>query len=223
MRRILTVPFCLLCAGIGVALAPGAAVADEPACAGWDVEYSLAANLELKDTPMGEGDGVYKIGPGQTVLRFEDRGGKPGGAVKMLSYSMREHFRIVSKTLFWTTTVTTDTRTTTTPENGGVSEGALAERTLRWSKPLHDYRTDGSLTCDGSLCGKFGAPPSGTSELHIGPNQVDFSPFVFAADMKTFTMARTFVTKTDMPKQTAYLALAGREMKRTCVPAKPAK
>ena len=33
-----------------------------------------------------------------------------------VEYAMREHFVIKSKTLFWTTTVTTDTKTRVTPE-----------------------------------------------------------------------------------------------------------
>ena len=220
MKRVISSAIVL---GVGIALAPAPASPAETApCDAWDVDYILAANLKLEDTPMGEGDGVYKIGPGRVTLRFEDRGGQPGGKVKMLAYAMKEHFQIVSKTLFWTTSVTTDTNTGVTSDRCSVvAEGVLADHQLRWNKPLHGYRTDGTLTCDGSLCGKFGAPPAGTSALHIPPHDVAFAPFVYGADMKTFTMPFTFVSKSDMPKQTGSLALAARETKRACVVAKP--
>jgi hypothetical protein len=189
-------------------------------CTAWDVDYVLAAKLQLTDTPLGQGDGSYDIGPGSVKLRFDDRDGSPGGAVRMLSYNMKEFFVIKSKALFWTTTVTTDTQTRATPASCGyAAEGALADSKIKWSTKVNGYRTDGTLTCEGSLCGKFGAPPPGKSELHIGPNQVAFNPFVFTPDMKTLTMARTWVSKTDSPKQTAYIALSGRETRRTCVQA----
>lgn len=207
---------------LALALAPSGARADPAPCEAFEIEYTLAANLRLEDTPMGEGDGVYKIGPGSVTLRFENREGQPGGSVKMLSYAMREYFEVVSKKLFFKTTVLTDTRTAATPDKCAIaSEGVLTDRTLRWVKVVRGYRTDGTLTCTGSMCGKLGAPPPGTSELHIGPGPVVFSPFVFSADMQTFTMASTYVAKTTMPKQTAYVSLAGRETKRSCVQPKP--
>jgi hypothetical protein len=133
---------------------------------------------------------------------------------------MKEHFKISSKALFWTTTVVTDTHTQATPEGcDGIARGRMGRTTLEWSTPIAGYRTDGTLTCDGSLCGKFGAPPPGTSALHIAPHPVPFHAFEFGRDFKTFTMPSTFVAKTDMPKQTAYLTLAGREVRRTCLSA----
>jgi hypothetical protein len=199
----------------------GASEPTEP-CETWDSEYTLAANLTLKETPMGEGDGTYAIGPGKAVLRFTKVGERT--SVSMLAYSMREQFVIKSKTLLWTTTVTTDTKTAATPDAcGALAEGALTEHAIRWSTPVSGYHTDGTLTCQGSMCGKFGAPPPGTMELHIRPHPVQFNPFQLSADGKTFTMASTFVSKTEMPKQTGYVALSGREVRRTCVSAKVCK
>ena len=85
------------------------------------------------------------------------------------------------------------------------------------SRALASVRTDGTLFCDGSFCGKLGARPPGRSVFAIPPHPVAFKSFQFSADMTTFTMASTFVSKTDMPKQTAHLAIAGRELRRTCV------
>ncbi len=220
-RRVVSVVAPL--AVLGLVVAPSGAGAQEtaPSCQ-WEIEYTLSANLKLTDTPMGEGDGIYRIGPGKVVLRYEDRGGQPAGDVKMIQYTMREYFTIKSRTLFWTTTVITDTNTAATPNTCSIAaEGALSGRTINWRTPVRGYHTDGTLTCEGSLCGKFGAPPPGQMQLHIGPNPVWFKPFVFAPDMKTFTMATTHVSKTDMPKQSGEVALAGREMRRACVPIAP--
>jgi hypothetical protein len=207
---------------VALAIAPmGAAQTTSAQSCAWEIEYNVAAKLKLTDTPMGEGNGIYTIGPGKVVLRYEDKGGQPGGDVKMLQYAMREYFTIKSKTLVWTTTVITDTNTVATPNAcSSAAEGALDGRTVRWRTPVRGYRTDGTLTCNGSLCGKFGAPPPGKMTLHIGPGPVQFSPFVFSPDMKTFTMVTTHVTKSDMPKQSGEVALAGREARRACVPVK---
>ena len=192
--------------------------ADPTPCEAWEVEYALAAQLRLADTPLGQGDGVYSIGPGSVVLRYEDRDGQPGGRVAMRAYAMREHFTVVSKTFVFTTRVETDTKTHDTPDPRGIAaEGRLDGTTLSWATPVRGYRTDGTLICDGSMCGKLGAPPPGRSELHIGPGPVSFRSFELARDRKTFSMAETFVAHTDVPRQSAYLRLAGREVTRTCV------
>ena len=205
-------------------VAPNVDADEPPAPCAWQIEYALNASLALSDTPMGEGDGSYRIGPGTVVLRYEDKNGEPAGNVQMLSYAMREHFTIKSKTLFWTTTVLTDTSTAATPDACAVVAAGTfdsASRTVRWRTPVRGYHTDGTLTCKGSLCGKFNAPPPGQMALHIGPSAVSFSPFVFSADRKTFAMASTHVAKTSMPKQSSAVTLAGREVRRACVPVAP--
>ena len=211
--------FVVLASVTILVVAPNDAIAQSPPCE-WEVEYTLAANLKLSETPMGQGDGIYPIGPGKVVLRYENKGGAPGGNVKMRQYMMREYFTVKSKTLFWSTSVITDTNTAATPNACSVAaEGTLdGARTIRWSTMISGYHTDGTLTCEGSMCGKFGAPPPGQSPLHIGPGPVVFSPFVFSTDMQTFTMATTHVAKTDMPKQSGEIALSGREVSRVCVP-----
>jgi hypothetical protein len=198
-------------------LASTASAQPSTPCAAWDVEYALSASLKLAETPMGKGDGTYPVGPGRVVLRFEDQGGQPGGRATLVSYSLHQHFTIKAKAVFWTTTVVTDAQSRAADRGGSAAEGTLSRTTLAWNGPVRGYRTDGSVTCDGSLCGKFGTPRSGESELHIGPNAVQFGSFEFARDMKTFRMPYVFVSKTDDPKQTSRLALTGREVRRTCV------
>jgi hypothetical protein len=216
-----------LAAGLALALGPRPAIADAPppvpapSCDAWEINYALSGNLELSDTPLGQGDGIYPVGPGTAVLRFEDHGGQPGGHAKLLSYSMKQAITVVASALFFKATVLSDTITRALPDACGVNaEGLLTGTSLGWNGPARAFRSDGTLNCDGSLCGKFGAPPAGQSPLHLGPNPVQFQPFQFTADLKTFTMPSTFVSKTDDPKQTAHLALSGRETKRACVQVK---
>ncbi len=56
----------------------------EGACAD-EVEYEVTADMKITDTPLGEGNGVFAVGPGRVVLRFE------GADVKMTTYAMHAH------------------------------------------------------------------------------------------------------------------------------------
>jgi hypothetical protein len=189
-----------------------------PACGTWDVEYTLAANVQLSDTTMGAGDGVFAIGPGRIVLRVEAQGGQLAGHAKMLVYEMKDLFTIVAKALFWGTKVTNDTHTVATPDAAGIiASGTLTGRTLKWDTVVSGMHSDGTVTCEGSLCGKFGAPPEGQSPVHTTPRAVTFNNFEFDADKKTFTMGLSVVSRFESPRQTSRIAIAGREVKRTCV------
>lgn len=198
------------------ALVSSTVVGADPPCQATEVEYVLAANLQLSDTPLGQADGVYPIGPGKMVLRIEGRD------VKMLSYTMRELFTVQARTMFWTTTVTTDAWSKATPDACSVAaEGTFDGKRIHWRTPVREYRTDGTLTCSGAFCGQFGAPPPGQSPLHVGPAPQAFSDFFFSADAKTFTMPNTPGQKTEMPKQSSSVAVSGREVRRACVQVTP--
>lgn len=216
-------PVCFVAAAaIGIVVSRAEPAASEEACDAWDVEYTTAGTLGIRDTRMGAGDGDHAVGPGSLTLRFESPLGPGPGPVKMVGYSMREFFTVEAKALFWNTKVVTDTTTTAAGDACGVvAEGTLAKTRLGWSTKVRGYKTDGWLTCDGSMCGKFGAPPQGKNEYHAPPGEVSFASFEMAPDLKTFTMTASMVSKSDSPKQTTYLTLAGREGKRTCAHAKP--
>jgi hypothetical protein len=195
------------------------ASADGPACSAWEVEYSLNGNMRLADTVMGAADGVYPVGPGRAVVRFEDHAGQPGGHARLVSYAIHEHVAITSKALFMNATVVTETNSHANPDGSGLlADGALSDHTLAWTGPMRAYQTDGTTTCDGSLCGKFGAPPQGVSPVHLGPRTVQPAPFQFGPDMRTFSMAYVQTAHSDSPKQTTYESVSGREMRRTCIP-----
>jgi hypothetical protein len=203
---------------VSLAAAGDARAGQAPPCDAVEVSYALSANLQLTGTTMGQGDGTHRIGPGSTVLRYHVENGAVTGPVQMLAYDMQERFRIDSKLLFWNTHVTTDAKTTVTADPCGVvAEGVLSGDTIEWTSEVR-AQTDGTLTCVGSLCGKLGAPAPGTSPLHVANHESRLRPWTFAPDKKTFTMPRTWLSHSESPKQTSFVALAGREMRRTCAP-----
>src|SRR5262245_47890384 len=103
----------------------------ESACDVLEVEYTLSPSLELSDTPKGQGNGVYAIGPGKAVVRFDERDNVPTGPAKMVAYETTERFGIESRTLFWKTRVTTDARTVVGKDACGVvATGQISGLTL---------------------------------------------------------------------------------------------
>jgi hypothetical protein len=191
-------------------------------CTAWQVEYATTSSVMLSDTTMGAGDGVYPNGPGKVVLQFEDKGGQPGGRAILLEYQVHDTFVLDTHVLAWETRVVTDMLTRIAPgAKGFAAEGALEGRSIRWIGPWNGMHSDGNVTCTGSFCGKFGAPPEGRSEMHVPMHQVTFKPFEFAPDMKTFTMAYSVVYSQSHPSQTTRIAIAGREVKRTCIAPPP--
>jgi hypothetical protein len=207
-------------AALALAVPPtGARADDPPSCSAWDVEYGLSANLKITDTTMGAGDGVFPVGPGRAVVRFDSVNGGPGGHARLTSYAMHERVTITSKAAFWSATVTTETNSKAA--DGTAAEGTLQGSTLSWSGPMRGYATDGKMSCGGSLCGKFGAPPPGDSTVHMPARSIPLAPFQYGKDMKTFAMSFVQVSQSDgssSPKQTSFEAVSGREVKRTCVP-----
>jgi hypothetical protein len=224
-KRVTWVAVAALVSAVMISAGASTGNAAPSNCDATDMEYAVAANLQVKGTLMGAGDGEYRIGPGRIVLRFDHDPGllsQSPISVRMLAYDMSEKFQLVSKIVFFTTKVLTDIRSHATPDDRSVvAEGVLTGRTLRWTNVVGSFRSDGTLICEGFFCGKFGAAPAGTSPFHMGPSKMSFSPFEFSADMKTFSMPSTLDSKTADPQQESYVALAGREVRRACVDPRP--
>ncbi len=196
-----------------------AAVEPQPTCDAWRVEYALAANLKLTNTPHGAGNGTYTVGPGRAVILFEEHQGEPHRHAELLGYSMQEQFTMKPSSIFGSATIIADL-TTETAEGCGVAFGVVSGNELSWTSPIHGYRSDGTIHCEGGLCGKFEAPPPGESGFSLPPQDVQFGPFTFGPDGSTVhDGSSTFVEKSELPKQTAYIALSGREVRRVCVQA----
>ncbi len=196
---------------------PTEALAEDSPCDRYETEYALAANFKLADTFLGAGDGVFPTGPGKVVLRW-NRAVPDRVSVEMVSYELRQPFTMSTSALVWSAKLFSDTTARGTPDGRGIiATGTLQGRSSRWEGPLNGYRVDGTVRCEGSLCGRFGAPAPGTSDVHIPPSAVSFQPFALSPDGKTFTMAYVVVSRADSPKQTTLISLAGREVRRSCL------
>jgi hypothetical protein len=205
------------CAAVALSTAEPAAAADESACSVHDVEYSVVANIVVRDTPFGAADGVYSLGSGRLKLRLEEPAGD--GPVRMMSYDVVNHLTVEAKVAMLSTKVVTESRTAAARNAcEGTAQGVLHDGVLTWTTNVAGYHSDGTMECSGSMCGKFGSPPKGTSPLHE-VRIIRFKPFTFSPDRATFTMPYTLASKSDSPKQTTYLSLSGRRVKESCVTA----
>jgi hypothetical protein len=183
------------------------------------VDYALGGTLRLADSPLGQGDGAYKVGPGPAVVRYAD------GRATLLSYSLHETFTVNASAFFTTMTIATASTTRATPDAcGRVAEGVVKGSNVVWTSAVRGVHTEGTVTCTGKYCGSFGAPRPGPSPLKLDAADTRFRPYELSKDGKSFTMPFTLASKTESPKATSFIALTGREVKRTCVqPPKPCK
>jgi hypothetical protein len=181
--------------------------------------YQINGTLRISDTAMGAGDGAFPVGPGTLVLRVDTRAAR----TTLVRFDLQEHFTIRPNAVMWHATLVTDSAAHAVPDANGVAASGrwLGESVLQWDSPLRNYRSDGALTCEGSLCGKFGAPPPGRSELHQASSAIRLEPFRFDRTGQTFQMDFALVSSSEAPRQRTYLALAGRRTALTCLPADP--
>ncbi len=204
-----------------IAPRPPDAEADPAACGSWVVDYALGGSqLKITDTPFGAGNGTFNIGPGRLRLRFRSVHGKPvlKGRVAVVSYSMRAYVPVTTSVLGVKTTITSDTATRVgTDRRGRVARGLFKGKRLFWTTPFRRYRTDGTLTCRGALCGRFGAPPRGKSEIHIPPRPKRMMPLHFkSGEPSHFTSSFYLMDRTKSPPSKNYMRLVGREVARSC-------
>jgi len=209
-------------AGVALAIAVGsgtsqAADADEDRCSVSDVDYAVAGNLLLRDTQFGAANGVYPLGAGKVRLRFETEADGRSREARLMSYDLESQFTVKASFALWSTKVVTRSHTSVADTCDGAARGTVRHGDVVWDTKVDGYHSDGTLHCEGNVCGNFGAPPAGSSPLHEPPVAVTFKPFHFSPDGRTFSMDYAQVSHSDSPRQTAYLALAGREVKRSCV------
>jgi hypothetical protein len=197
--------------GVIVSSAHAAEASSDAACLISDVEYDVRASVVVRDTLFGAANGVYPMGAGKLTLRVD------GDAVRMMSYDLANRLTVPVRIAMLSMAVVTTSRTSTAsdPCNGSAT-GTLHGDTLVWGSTVSGYRSDGTQSCTGSMCGRFGAPPAGARPFHDVPAAVTLNPFRFSPDGSTFTMPYMFVSRSTSPKQTTYLALAGRRVKMSC-------
>jgi hypothetical protein len=201
-------------AAIGVVIVSSAGPADaeeDGSCRASEEEYSVVASVAVRNTLFGAANGVYAMGSGKLTIHKDDH------AVKLTSYELTNQLTVRARVAMLSATVVTVSRTTTDGDCcHGSARGTISGDTLTWISTVSGYHSEGSLTCSGSMCGTFGAPATGTSPLHDRPGGVTFNPFTFASDGSTFTMPYVLVSQSSSPRQTTYLALSGRRVRRTC-------
>jgi hypothetical protein len=212
----------LAASAVAAVMAPGPAAGEMAVdavpghCAVSEVRYVTSGILHIAETKMGAGDGYFPVGPGTLVLRVDAH----TGHVELAAFELHERFAIRPNAALWSATVTTDAWAHLAPNARPADvQGRLAgDGVLHWSAPLRSYRSDGALVCDGTLCGKFGAPASGRTELHAATAEVRLEPLRLARDGATFQMDYTLVSESQSPHQKTYLALAGRRAQESCLP-----
>jgi hypothetical protein len=167
---------------------------------------------------MGAGDGVHAVGPGTLVLRFDEEDGQKPGHVELRSFEILQHFSLEPKSFVMSAQIVTHAMAHAAADASGViAVGTVAGDAIRWDTPMRGYHTDGTLACDGSLCGNFGAPPAGKSPIHTPPRTVQLPGLRFKESGLTFQMPPTLVSQDTSPPQKGYLALSGRAKSWVCV------
>lgn len=199
---------------------PGYTVRDPTSLLDPPVDQNI---LLLRGTMFEIGDGNFNIGPGTATVRFENVDGKPRGKAYLLAFEIQIDFSQPPAT---TNIVGTFGHEYDAGPCGSSAVGNLAGDTLTWSDftgtavgtdlapNAHAYFIDGTVTCDGALCGQFGAPPQGTTPNTGGPDDVRFEPWTFAADGSTF-FTPAFIYQQDANSTTS-IQIYGAELSREC-------
>jgi len=192
-------------------------------CQVWAITYDLTGSeFEISNTPLGAGDQVNTlmepydqddhVGPGQFELHFEDVDGAPGGLATMVSYTMNVNFVVDGAT-----TVTTNIMGAAGPEECGVTQGLLNGTTIAWAPPqIVDYTTEGTVLCEGGLCGAGGLPNGKAVDMGGTTNQ-PINNFEFEDDLSGFTMEE-IVTDMDSNSTQSWMYV-GSEVSRELVDA----
>lgn len=189
------------------------------ACSATVVRYGIGGRMRLQNTPMNAGNGVYRVGPGRLDLAFEGAHGRPGaGPVQLRSYRLPMRFSYTVSVIGMRTTVAVRAISRAVPDgSGAVARGHVERGVLTWSGPVRGYRTAGTVTCSGAMCGRFGMPPPGATRFSDGPTAVHFKAFRFRlSDIGTFTMESAEVPRLSRLRATVAVSLAGRELVRKC-------
>jgi hypothetical protein len=207
----------IACVGLAITAARVSHAEDVTGCALYEAEYIIVTRVVVRNTILGAANGEYPLGSGRMKLRVRTQG--DGALVSLISYETDNDLSIVASIGPFDATMLSRSRTTVTPKAcDGSARGILRGGMLTWSSSVAGYRSDGTMQCTGPMCGQHGAPPHGMSALHEVPPVMMFNAFAFSPDGETFTMPYALISKSESPRQTSYLAIAGRRVRRTCIP-----
>ena len=208
MSRAVYRPSSLL-AGLMVAL-----FASTSHAAVWRVVYDLeGVQLDIRNTPLGLGNGSYVIGPGYIVIDYPASGGAlVDGAVQMRRFSLVQDFTTA------TSSARVDADLFSESNFSGVqtlATGTLAAGVITWTQSF-PYKLTGTNTCTGNFCGLAGFEEGvPTDEAREDP--VTFAPFTFGSGGPQ-AGAGFDGDEVLLPGNAAadtFLLLQGREIRRT--------
>lgn len=194
------------------------------ACQVWEVTYDLTGSeFEISGTAGGgAGDQVNTvmepydqndhIGPGNFVLHFQDVDGGPGNLAYMHSFDMDINFVVDGAV-----TVTTDLESYAGPEECGITVGAINGTSVAWAPPaIVDYTSEGTVLCEGALCGLGGLPNGKPVDMNETSDQ-PVNSFEFNEDFTAFTMEE-IITGMDESSTQSWMYI-GTELNRALVDA----
>jgi hypothetical protein len=204
---------------------PATQPASKPACNSWIVDYETVSgtSLRLANTPYGAGDGTYAIGPGTVRMRYADHKGEPApGEAALLDLQLTTKFVVNTTAVGFKMRITTDGNVGFTPDECGVvARGTLEDDKVTWTERARGYRSTGTLHCAGVLCGKFGSPPGGRSQMSRPVHPVKLRPVQLHDGVTRLSLPFFEVERQAKPSQTVLMRVEARETGRRCVVTPP--
>jgi hypothetical protein len=189
---------------------------DTSVCERWVVDYDLMpAQFDIRDTPLGRGDGTNDVGPGTLRITFPDDRGEPGsGAVTITEYLLELDFTVSD--------VQTDITMEAGPDECGVAAGTFDGAQIAWSTPIRGYRSHGEITCNaGEVVCAFAMLPDGMPSPRDDTHDQDLMPFIFTSSTSTVIPPNGFIMEyVEIPSDdvsNTFLRFTGRERDRVCV------
>lgn len=182
----------------------------------WRVVYELAGTqFDIRDSPLGLGDGTYPIGPGYLVIDYPaNNGSLVDGAVQMRGFSLVEDFVASNPGANVVADLFAEANFSGAQT---VASGTLAAGTLTWNESF-PYKVVGTNTCTGNFCGLAGFT-AGVPRDDSDEYPVTFAAFTFGSGGPqggaSFEAGDTLLQSTEQAK--SYLLLEGREIRRELI------
>ncbi len=140
----------------------------------------------------------------------------------MVGFELATKFTVKTTAVGFPMRITTNGTVGLTPDKCGViARGELDGDKVNWTEKARGYRSTGTLYCKGVLCGKFGAPPSGRSQMKRPVHPVKLRPAQLRDGVSRLSIPSFEVERQDNPSQTVYLRVEAREISRRCVVTPP--
>ena len=176
----------------------------------WLVTYDLrGSQFEIRDVPL-VGSQTTEISEGHLVIKFgDDNGSLAAGEAAITEYRAELDFDVSG--------VVTDVTTESGPDECGKAKGDMGDGRITWSTFLEDYRSHGTVTCNGGaiVCGAAQLPQGEPVEQDLTHDQ-ELNTFTFDSQ-GNFDMDWVQVPSDEVG--TTWIRYQGSEVSRECVAA----